>query len=321
MRISPVAVAALVATSFFPLAAAAQPTLFASTTLVTPGAPVMLTVSGIPGQNYALLGSTVGAGMAHGGVNLAVGADMVLISVGAIGGSGMVTVPFTPPFVGTTLDRYYLQAATSSSPIFIPLTTSSSVVLRNNDLLGGVTGIAGPAGPAGATGATGPTGPTGATGATGPSGAAATIYVATLTSPAFVPPVSEASAATVLTKSVNLQGNYLARIDAELDTTGAAYYIYNCKLQSLAFPAVIGTPYSDLPGARRQVSWRLGRAESGGGAPVSISMQAPVTAGSLGASVRMVCWGQWDGANPPIVDYGLGLTAATLTLVPVGAVQ
>mgnify|MGYP000264056231 CR=1 FL=1 len=108
--------------------AAAQPTLTASATTVAPGAPVTLTIAGTPGQQYALLGSSVGAGMAYAGVNLGVGADFVILSVGAIGGTGSVSVNVTPPFVGTTLDRYYLQAVTSSSPAFVPLTASASVV-------------------------------------------------------------------------------------------------------------------------------------------------------------------------------------------------
>lgn len=57
------------------LAAEAQPTLTASTTAVTPGATVTLTITGIPGQNFAVLGSSVGAGLSYGGVNLGVDAD------------------------------------------------------------------------------------------------------------------------------------------------------------------------------------------------------------------------------------------------------
>ncbi len=56
---------------------------------VTPGAAVTLTVTGIPGQNFAVLGSSVGAGLAYGGVNLAVGSDMVILAMGAIGGTGL----------------------------------------------------------------------------------------------------------------------------------------------------------------------------------------------------------------------------------------
>ena len=100
------------------------------------------------------------------------------------------------------------------------------------------------------------------------------------------------------------------------------------RLQSLGNPRPVvvaldvrPAPGSDLPGTHRHVSWRLGREMSGSGTQVSISMQAPVTAGPFGADVRMVCWGTFDGASPPIVDYGIGVTAATLVLVPVGAVQ
>ena len=157
---------------------AAQPTLTAPVTTVAPGAPVTVTLTGTPGQQYALLGSSVGAGMAHGGVNLGVGADFVILSMGAIGGTGSVSVNVTPPFVGTTLDRYYLQAVTSVSPAFVPLSASASLVLRNNDLLAGAIGTpgpqgpAGPVGPAGAPGPAGPAGPAGATGATGLTGPA-----------------------------------------------------------------------------------------------------------------------------------------------------
>lgn len=139
--------------------------------------------------------------------------------------------------------------------------------------------------------------------------------------PANIAVTGVGSAIQIVAKSVPSSGTYLARLDAELDTTNALYFNYFCKLQSLSFPSVIGTPYSDLPGTTRRVSWRLGREMSGPGGPVSISMQGSLTAGTLGAAVRMVCWGDWDGANPPIIDYGAGLTTATLTVVPVGAVQ
>jgi hypothetical protein len=37
----------------------------------------------------------------------------------------------------------------------------------------------------------------------------------------------------------------------------------------------------------------------------------------------MVCWSVWDtsqGNPPPLVDYGLGVTSATLTILPVGGI-
>lgn len=177
MRIGHTSIVALATLCLTAVAAVAQPTLSASTTAVTPGAAVTLTVTGIPGQQFAVLGSSVGAGLSYGGVNLAVGSDMVILALGSIGGTGSVAVTFTPPFAGSTLDRYYVQAATSGSPAFIPIVVSPSVVLRNNDVVGGAIGTPGPAGPAGPTGpagpagSTGPVGPAGATGAPGPAGA------------------------------------------------------------------------------------------------------------------------------------------------------
>jgi len=125
----------------------------------------------------------------------------------------------------------------------------------------------------------------------------------------------------ILGKSAGTSGPFLARVDAELDTFNSLYFLYNCKLQSLSYPALIGQPYTDLPGTRRTVSWRLGRELSGPGTAVSISMQAPVTGGFFGLDVRLVCWGTLDGASPPIVDYGLGVKSAVLTLLQVGAIN
>lgn len=146
------------------------------------------------------------------------------------------------------------------------------------------------------------------------------VSVAVVTTNVFIPNVTEANATTVVTKSTSGSSPLLARVDAQLDTTNSLYYLYNCKLQSKAIPALLSTPYSDIAGTTRTVSWRLGRESSGPGTTVSISMQGTVQAGFLGADVRMVCWGTWDGASPPIVDFGVGVTSATLTLLPVGGV-
>jgi hypothetical protein len=135
-----------------------------------------------------------------------------------------------------------------------------------------------------------------------------------------VPNVTEANATAMVTKTYPGTSPLVVRVDAELDTTNALYYVYHCKLQYKAFPALLGAPYTDVPSTHRSVSWRLGRESSGPGAAVSISMQGTVTPGALGADVRMVCWGTWDGASPPIVDYGVGVAAATLTLLPVGSI-
>ncbi|MFN7979441.1 MAG: hypothetical protein U0P30_14995 [Vicinamibacterales bacterium] len=127
----------------------------------------------------------------------------------------------------------------------------------------------------------------------------------------------------MLAKSVPSGGTYVARLDAMLDNFGAYYFSYSCKLQALSFPSIIGTPYTDLPGTRRNVHWRSGKDGSGNAtAPTgeSISMTAPFTAGISGATVRMVCWATLD-PNPPFYDFGVGVSSAMLTLTPVGSVQ
>jgi len=111
----------------------AQPTISSSSISVEPGATVTLTVTGVAGQNFAIIGSTVGSGFSYGGTALAVGPDVLIIAQGVIGGTGSVAIGFTPPFTGTTLNRYYLQAATSASPSFVPLVPSAGLILRNAD--------------------------------------------------------------------------------------------------------------------------------------------------------------------------------------------
>lgn len=159
----------------------AQTTLTLSEDIVSPGAGVAVTVDGEPGHHWAVIGSSVNAGISHAGVGLGVGPDFVLLATGVLPPSGQVRATIVPPFVGTVLDRYYIQAATSPSPAFAPLAVSTGRVVRNRDLVSGLTGPAGPPGetgaqgPPGSTGPAGPTGPAGAVGpigATGPSGSA-----------------------------------------------------------------------------------------------------------------------------------------------------
>jgi hypothetical protein len=151
-------------------ALAQPPQISVGADIVTPGAAVNVTIVGTPGANAALVGSSTGAGLSYGGVALALGIDVQVLFIGTLDGTGQRVVGVTPPFVGTTLDRYYLQALTSSSPSFVPPQPSRGLVLRNADLLSGLggTGPAGPPGPAGPAGPIGPTGPAGATGPPGP---------------------------------------------------------------------------------------------------------------------------------------------------------
>jgi hypothetical protein len=121
-------------------AAGAQPTLTVSTNssanIVIPGKPVTLTLSepGAAGKQYAFIGSAYGAGFSFAGTQLAVGPDVVVLKIGTLTGT-TATLEYTPPFLGTTLDRYYVQAVTSFTSTFSPLLASNGVVIRNGDLV------------------------------------------------------------------------------------------------------------------------------------------------------------------------------------------
>ncbi len=132
-----------------------------------------MTVTGTPGHYFAIVGSTTGAGFSYAGVQFAVGPDVVILAMGNLDGSGRAVVNVVPPFVGSSLDRYYIQAVTSTVPNFVPLQVAPGNVVVNGDLAGlAASGLVGPAGPTGPAGAQGPAGPAGATGAAGPQGPA-----------------------------------------------------------------------------------------------------------------------------------------------------
>jgi hypothetical protein len=150
--------------------AIAQPQISVSATVVNPGQAINVIVTGGPGEFYAVIGSGVNAGFNYAGIALGVGPDVAILSMGTLDGSGNADARVTPPFVGTTLDRYYVQAVTSTSPNFVPLQASHVWVVRNGDLVAGLTGPPGPAGPAGPAGPMGPAGPNGIAGPTGPTG-------------------------------------------------------------------------------------------------------------------------------------------------------
>ena len=182
MRTTVVGLAGALLLTMTSLAAARQlpVTMTVAQDVVAPGAPVTVTVVGPPLQSFAVLGSSVGAGLSYAGQNLALGTDFAVLASGTLDGTGRGVVTVTPPFLFTALDRYYLQAAASPSPAFLPFELSSGRVLRNADLVGsligpaGSAGATGAAGAMGATGATGPAGPPGPTGATGLTGATGT---------------------------------------------------------------------------------------------------------------------------------------------------
>jgi len=168
--------AAFIASSLLVASASAQPQLTLSTTVVVPGETVTVTVTGRPGEFYAVLGSSVNGGFSYAGVALGVGNDVVILAQGVLGGSGEEFIDVVPPFNGTLLDRYYLQVVTSTAQNFVPPQPSQVRAVRNGDLVIGLPateGPQGPSGPAGPIGARGPDGPQGAPGpqgATGPQG-------------------------------------------------------------------------------------------------------------------------------------------------------
>lgn len=150
--------------------AAAQPQISPSATVVAPGESLTVTVTGAPGAFYAVLGSSVNSGGAFTRENLKVKSDVTILSTGVLDGAGQAAVAIVPPFVGSVLDRFYVQAATSFSPRFDTIESSSTAVIRNGDLVTGLEGPPGPAGPEGPAGQPGPTGPAGPQGLTGPRG-------------------------------------------------------------------------------------------------------------------------------------------------------
>lgn len=155
---------------------AQSPQLALSSSIASPGSGVLASLSGPPGQSFALVGSSTNAGFTFAGVSFSVGADVTILAVGVLDINGTSQVSVVPPFRGSTLDRYYFQAAFSPSAAFATVALSNSAVIRNADLVGGLAGVAGPAGPPGpagapgAVGAAGPSGPQGAVGPTGPPG-------------------------------------------------------------------------------------------------------------------------------------------------------
>ena len=156
------------------VSASAQTTMSVPADPANPGAAVPVTITGQPGQYYVLVGSSMKSGMSYGGVALEFGPDYVILAIGVLDNTGSVVVNVVPPFMTTSLDRYYLQAATSANPDFLPFTASPGDLILNADIAGagpqGTPGLDGLQGPAGPAGPEGPPGPTGAAGPAGPQG-------------------------------------------------------------------------------------------------------------------------------------------------------
>jgi hypothetical protein len=258
----------------------------------------------------------------------AVAVSMNVTAVNPTAGSFLTVFPADAPSrpVASSLNYAAGQAPTPNS-VTVQLSADGKIAFYNLagnvDVIADIVGYYDPT-PTGSPGPKGDTGSQGIQGIQGPVGPLPTVLVASLTSCCVSianTAVGEANANQVLIKGSPSPGQYLARVDAQLNNSGALWFDYHCKLQSLAYPAFLGTPFSDIPGTRRDVSWRTGRDPGTGlsttASGLPISMQAPVTAGRLGVDVRMVCWGTIDPSGV-LYDYGLGVESAVLTLEPVG---
>ena len=91
------AVAASLASALLAGTAFAQPQISLSSTVVAPGESVTVTVTGVPGAFFAVLGSSVNGGFSYAGVALSVGSDVVILAQGVIGGRGEESIPVAPP--------------------------------------------------------------------------------------------------------------------------------------------------------------------------------------------------------------------------------
>ena len=169
-RVGTVAVSGTIFSFLSVLSALAQPALTVDRDVVTPGTAVVVTIVGAPGEHYALIGSGVGAGASHAGISLAVGTNFAILAQGVLDGTGQVVVNVVPAFLLTTLDRYYIQGATSTTPDFASMQVTPGRVLRNADLVGSLPGTIGAPGPPGPAGPPGPLGPSGPAGPQGPKG-------------------------------------------------------------------------------------------------------------------------------------------------------
>ena len=107
----------------------AQPTLTVAPLDVQPGDHVTVTVTGTPGQVWAVGGSYFGTGFVLAGVPLGLGPDAVVLGSGILDGSGAASFSFTPPPAGLTT-LFYVQAVTAADASFTNPQASGSVTLR-----------------------------------------------------------------------------------------------------------------------------------------------------------------------------------------------
>ena len=234
-----------------------------------------------------------------------------------------------PPTVSSL--NYAPGGGPTPNGVTVGLSADGAVAFRNAfgtvDLIADVVGYYEPtaAGVPGPKGDKGDKGDTGAAGPQGPVGPLPTVRVATSDGSLIDGSANgEANAKQVLLKNTGGPGTFLVQVDGQFNNEFALWWDYHCKLQTLTYPFVFGgpPPWTDVARTRREVSWRTGKDANGNSTTatrVPFSMQAIVSSSGLLASVdvRMVCWGTRDFSGA-LVDYGFGLDATVMTLLPAG---
>jgi hypothetical protein len=120
--------AAVVAAFLGSCASAFAQSITPASYVVPTGGTTNITVSGPAGQQFGLIGSTTNGGFSYAGVNLQVGPDVQVLTIGTLDGSGQAVVPVTPPFPAR--DRYYVQAVLTPDG-FTTINPTNGVVLIN----------------------------------------------------------------------------------------------------------------------------------------------------------------------------------------------
>jgi hypothetical protein len=95
------------------------------------GGSTNVTLSGTAGAQFAVIASSTNSGFSYAGVNLFVGTDVQILTVGVLDGAGQATVPVTPPFPAR--DRIYMQAVFSQNG-FASIVPSNGFILVNNQV-------------------------------------------------------------------------------------------------------------------------------------------------------------------------------------------
>ena len=99
----------------------ARPLVLVSPEVVTPGQSVHVTITGQPGQHWAIVGCVHDGVLVHDNQDLNIGCvDPNTFVQGQLDGTGQASRNILPPFRGTINDRFYLRGALSYSSLRCP---------------------------------------------------------------------------------------------------------------------------------------------------------------------------------------------------------